>query len=220
MFFNHFIIIQCFTLISWYWIWKRRRMSYSKCINWNWGTGILIGIIIFILSEVLFFCAWFWGFFHNSWSPINEIGNTWPPTGVCTIDVLSIPLLNTLLLLTRGISVTWAHNSYINMKKIGIQIFVTLIFGIFFTVNQLVEYLECDFSLSDSIYGSSFFITTGFHGLHVIVGRLFLLWVSTVIIRKNNNPFVIHLSFEFSIWYWHFVDVVWLFLFFFIYMIN
>lgn len=180
--------------------------------------GLRWGIILFIISEVFFFISFFWSFFHNSLSPRIDLGIIWPPKRIYSFNPLEIPLLNTLILLTSGLTVTWAHHAIIenNLKQAIYGLRITVILGIYFTILQYYEYIQASFSISDSVYGSSFFIATGFHGLHVIIGSSFLM----VCLRRL---FIIHFSkihhfgFEAAAWYWHFVDVVWLFLYLSIY---
>ena len=217
-FLKYSLIINTLICFAWFRDVNRERNEGEQ--RYNVKDGLKVAIIFFILREVLFFTAWFWGFFHNSMSPINEVGNVWPPSGINSINPYSIPILNTFLLLRSGVSVTWAHNSFFNLKSIFFQIFTTIFLGILFTINQGVEYIESSFSISDRIYGRTFFVTTGFHGLHVIIGRIFLLIIILIINAKNSNPFTNYIAFEFSIWYWHFVDIVWLFLISFIYLWN
>nr|AXS65142.1 cytochrome c oxidase subunit 3 [Cucujoidea sp. 21 KM-2017] len=180
--------------------------------------GLRWGMILFITSEIFFFISFFWGFFHNSLSPSIEIGMLWPPKGITPFNPMEIPLLNTLILLTSGLTVTWAHHSLMeNNYKQGLHgLMLTVILGIYFSILQGYEYWEAPFTISDSVYGSSFFMATGFHGLHVIIGTTFLL---ICLIRHMNNHFsnIHHFGFEAAAWYWHFVDVVWLFLYISIY---
>nr|ALO76314.1 cytochrome c oxidase subunit 3 [Omalisus fontisbellaquei] len=176
------------------------------------------GMILFITSEVLFFVTFFWAFFHNSLTPNIEIGMMWPPKGIITFNPIQIPLLNTLILVSSGITVTWAHHSLMenNQKEMITSLGLTIILGIYFTFLQAFEYMESSFTISDSIYGSTFFVATGFHGLHVLIGTLFL---TTCMLRHTMNHFSSkhHFGFEAAAWYWHFVDVVWLFLYISIY---
>nr|QIJ59986.1 cytochrome c oxidase subunit III [Agrypnus sp. YD-2019] len=176
--------------------------------------GLRWGMILFITSEVLFFVSFFWGFFHSSLSPAIELGMTWPPKGIQTFNPMQIPLLNTLILISSGITVTWAHHSLMeNDYKQGIYgLSLTIILGIYFTMLQAYEYVESGFTIADSVYGSAFFMATGFHGLHVIIGTIFL---SVCLFRQIFNHFsqIHHFGFEAAAWYWHFVDVVWLFLY-------
>lgn len=181
-------------------------------------SGLKWGIILFITSEIFFFISFFWGFFHSSLSPTIELGLTWPPTRIQIFDPFKIPLLNTIILITSGISVTWAHHRLINKNysQTFYRLLLTVLLGIYFTLLQLIEYLEASFNISDSIYGSSFFIATGFHGIHVLIGTFFLL---VCLIRHFIAHFSSHhhFGFEAAAWYWHFVDVVWLFLYISIY---
>nr|ATD53029.1 cytochrome c oxidase subunit III [Hishimonus phycitis] len=176
------------------------------------------GMILFIMSEVLFFSSFFWAFFHSSLSPSIEIGMQWPPLGIKPFNPMSIPMLNTMILLSSGISITWAHNSIINKNySQTIQsMLITVILGIYFTFLQGIEYFEAPFTMADSVYGSTFFMSTGFHGLHVIIGTMFIM-ISTMRMFNLHMSSYHHVGFEASAWYWHFVDVVWLFLYISIY---
>ena len=180
------------------------------------------GMIFFIASEVMFFVAWFWAFFDASLYPNDPLqyqrteltGGTWPPKGVETFDPWHLPLLNTLILLTSGTTVTWAHHALLHNDRQGLQwgLWLTIGHGVLFTCVQAYEYSHAAFGFKGSIYGATFFMATGFHGAHVIIGTIFLavcLW------RAYQGHFTPqqHLGFEFAAWYWHFVDVVWLFLF-------
>nr|YP_002929353.1 cytochrome c oxidase subunit III [Chrysochroa fulgidissima]ACF04024.1 cytochrome c oxidase subunit III [Chrysochroa fulgidissima] len=180
--------------------------------------GLRWGMILFIISEVFFFISFFWGFFHSSLAPTVELGLLWPPKGISPFNPLQIPLLNTLILLTSGITVTWAHHALMeNNYNQGIQgLALTVTLGLYFTALQAYEYYEAPFTIADAVYGSSFFMATGFHGLHVIIGSTFLL---ICLARQINNHFsqIHHFGFEAAAWYWHFVDVVWLFLYISIY---
>lgn len=178
--------------------------------------GLQIGIILFIFSEVIFFFSFFWTFFHRRVSPSFEIGRIWPPLRIEGISPFEIPLLNTFILLRSGVSITWGHYLLLNNKDIRYLIGLTVLLGGYFTFLQFFEYREASFSFRDSVYGRVFFIATGFHGLHVIIGSVLLGYsIIRLIIHHFNllNP----IGLELSIWYWHFVDVVWLFLFSFIY---
>jgi len=177
-------------------------------------TGIRWGIILFITSEILFFFSFFWAFFHRSLSPTIEIGVWWPPTGITPFNPFEIPLLNTLILLSSGVSVTWAHHSLIqiNHSQSIYSLIITITLGVYFTFLQAYEYLEASFSIADSVYGSTFFVATGFHGLHVIIGTSFLFVCLMRLIINHFSPSH-HFGFEAAAWYWHFVDVVWLFLY-------
>nr|YP_009092472.1 cytochrome c oxidase subunit 3 [Cyanoptyche gloeocystis]AIM52058.1 cytochrome c oxidase subunit 3 [Cyanoptyche gloeocystis] len=180
--------------------------------------GLRYGMLLFILSELMFFFAFFWAFFHSSLSPSIEIGAKWPPSGIQTINCWSIPLVNTILLLLSGSSITWSHHALLANKQSDSTkgLIVTIFLGIIFTALQLYEYFEANFTISDGVYGSTFYMATGFHGLHVIVGTIFLI---VCLFRQLNKHFTAdgHVGFECAIWYWHFVDIIWLFLFFSVY---
>nr|YP_010586061.1 cytochrome c oxidase subunit III [Apsilochorema nigrum]UZZ43797.1 cytochrome c oxidase subunit III [Apsilochorema nigrum] len=181
-------------------------------------TGLRWGMILFITSEVFFFLSFFWAFFHSSLSPNIEIGVMWPPIAIEAFNPFQIPLLNTIILLSSGISVTWAHHSLMenNYSQSFQSLLITVILGIYFSILQGYEYNESSFSISEGTYGSTFFMATGFHGLHVLIGTIFLL---ICLIRLSFNHFSKnhHFGFEAAAWYWHFVDVVWLFLYISIY---
>ncbi|YP_220660.1 cytochrome c oxidase subunit III (mitochondrion) [Pogona vitticeps] len=176
--------------------------------------GLRYGMILFITSEVLFFFGFFWTFFFLSLNPSHPLGLQWPPKGIKPLDPFEIPLLNTMVLLTSGFTVTWAHHSIMEGSRKGaIQaLTMTILLGLYFTVLQATEYLEAPFTISDGAYGSIFFVATGFHGLHVIIGTTFLI---TCLLRQLQHHFTTshHFGFEAAAWYWHFVDVVWIFLY-------
>lgn len=173
-----------------------------------------IGMLWFIMSEVFFFVSFFWAFYDGALSPTIEVGMSWPPKGISPLSVYSVPLLNTVILLTSGITVTWAHHSIVNnfyLKSI-VRLLLTVVLGVYFLYMQWLEYMEAPFAMSDGIYGSTFFMATGFHGFHVFIGTSFLAYVLFSLVRAKlvyNH----HFSFEAAAWYWHFVDVVWLFLY-------
>ncbi len=180
------------------------------------------GMILFIASEVMFFVAWFWAFFDASlfageakqYARVAFTGGHWPPKGIEVLNPWHFPLLNTLILLTSGTTVTWAHHELLRNNRNGLKVglILTILLGISFTCIQAYEYSHAPFAFRGSIYGSTFFMATGFHGFHVIIGTLFL---SVCLLRAFLGQFSPkqHLGFEFAAWYWHFVDVVWLFLF-------
>lgn len=180
--------------------------------------GMRWGIILFILSEVCFFFAFFWAFFHRRLAPTPEIGCSWPPAGILPLDPFAIPLLNTAVLLASGVTVTWAHHALIagSRKETAQALALTVILGAYFTLLQAEEYINAPFTLADSVYGRCFFVATGFHGLHVIIGTTFLI---VCLFRVINYHFSSghHFGFEAAAWYWHFVDVVWVFLYLCIY---
>nr|YP_010699870.1 cytochrome c oxidase subunit 3 [Chrysotila carterae]WCH62801.1 cytochrome c oxidase subunit 3 [Chrysotila carterae] len=172
------------------------------------------GMLLFILSEIMFFFAFFWAFFASSLTPTIEVGNIWPPKGIFTLSAFEIPLLNTLLLLSSGVTITFAHHAITAGKKLNAVtgLTITIVFAIIFTGFQAFEYCTASFCISDGIFGSVFFLSTGFHGFHVIIGTIFLC---VCLIRLLFNHFTIqhHFGFEAAAFYWHFVDVVWLFLY-------
>ena len=172
------------------------------------------GMLLFIVSEVMFFFAFFWAFFHSSVNPSIFIGGVWPPAYIVTLDPWKIPLLNTILLLSSGASVTWAHHAIVLGSKYQgcVALIVTIILASIFSGLQGFEYVTAPFSISDGIYGSCFYMLTGFHGFHVIVGTIFLA-VGLLRLYLNHFTRQHHFGFEAAAWYWHFVDVVWLFLF-------
>nr|ANH09501.1 cytochrome c oxidase subunit 3 [Coeloseira compressa] len=176
--------------------------------------GLRYGILLFIISEILFFFAFFWAFFHSSLSPAIEIGSIWPPKGITVLNPWEIPFLNTLILLLSGCTVTWCHHSIIaNLRLQAIwSLTFTVILAIIFTTLQGYEYSMADFRLSDGIYGSTFYMATGFHGFHVLIGTISLFVCLSRLLQYQLTQ-QHHFGFESAAWYWHFVDVVWLFLF-------
>ena len=176
--------------------------------------GLRYGMILFIVSEIMFFVAFFWAFFHSSLSPTVEIGAVWPPKGIQVLDPWGVPFLNTVILLTSGAAVTWAHHAILvgDSKNSMTGLFITIVLAVIFTGFQAMEYMEAPFTISDGIYGSTFYMATGFHGFHVIIGTIFL---TVCLVRLSQSHFTKrhHFGFEAAAWYWHFVDVVWLFLF-------
>ncbi|WP_213980670.1 cytochrome c oxidase subunit 3 [Sphingomonas sp. dw_22] len=179
------------------------------------------GMILFIASEVMFFVGWFWAWFDFSLFPstVEAVGGTWPPKGMEVLNAWQFPLLNTLILLCSGCTVTWAHHSLIHGDRDGLKagLWLTILLGISFSCFQAYEYMEAPFpfkaaSEGGSSYGGAFFMATGFHGFHVIVGTIFLI-VNLVRVYKGDFTPKQHFGFEAAAWYWHFVDVVWLFLF-------
>nr|CBH40117.1 cytochrome oxidase subunit III [Ophiocomina nigra] len=207
------LFILSITMILW-WRDVIREATFLGMHTTHVVRGIKIGFILFILSEVMFFFSFFWAFFHSALSPTPEIGMTWPPTGITPIHPWGVPLLNTAILLSSGASLTWSHHSL--RQRSGDDAWnalaVTILLGIWFTSLQAYEYWEASFTIADSVYGSTFFVATGFHGLHVIIGTAFL---AVCLGRLTRAHFSVnhHVGFECAIWYWHFVDVVWIFLF-------
>jgi len=179
------------------------------------------GMILFIASEVMFFVAWFWAYFdlffnHDAVEQYARVAVMahWPPQGVELFDPFHLPLFNTLLLLTSGTTVTWAHHALLENDRKGLVwgLALTVALGLLFTVVQVIEYTQAGFQYTGNLYGAAFFMATGFHGFHVVIGTIFLI---VCLLRANAGQLTPqkHLGFEFAAWYWHFVDVVWLFLF-------
>lgn len=191
-----------------------REATFLGCHTTYVVRGIKIGFILFILSEIMFFFSFFWAFFHSALSPTAEIGMTWPPTGITPIHPWGVPLLKTAILLSSGASLTWSHHTLRkgDGKEAWQSLLITILLGIWFTALQAYEYYEAPFTIADRVYGSVFFVATGFHGLHVIIGTTFL---AVCLLRLMRAHFSVnhHVGFECAIWYWHFVDVVWIFLF-------
>jgi len=181
------------------------------------STGLRMGMALFIASEVMFFVAFFWAFFHNALG-FSTSTLQWPPAGITPLDAWELPFYNTVILLTSGGTVTRAH-IFIergNNKAAARWIFITAALGALFLGLQAFEYVHASFKLTDGIYPSAFYLATGFHGFHVFVGTVFLIVCG---FRAANNQFTPHkhIGFQAAAWYWHFVDVVWLFLFVWIY---
>ena len=205
------------TIIQW-WRDVTREGTYQGLHTSIVVKGLRWGIILFILSEVLFFFSFFWAFFHRSLAPTIEVGITWPPLGIQPFNPFQIPLLNTTILLSSGATVTWTHHAIIesNHSQAIQSLALTIILGIYFSLLQAFEYFEASFTIADSVFGATFFVATGFHGLHVIIGTTFLLICFLRLYYCHFSAFH-HVGFEAAAWYWHFVDVVWLFLYVFLY---
>jgi cytochrome c oxidase subunit 3 len=215
-----------YTMLAW---WSdvideaQRRGNHTRIVQMHHRYGM----IMFIASEVMFFVAWFWAFFDSSiyahevqsFTRFEFTGGHWPPSGIEVFDPFHLPLLNTLILLTSGTTVTWAHHALLHGDRAGLKqgLLLTVILGAVFTCVQAYEYSHAAFSFGGNIYGATFFMATGFHGFHVLIGTIFL---AVCLLRASRGDFTPkqHLGFEFAAWYWHFVDVVWLFLFVAIYL--
>ena len=205
------------TMAGWFWevIKEAEFRGYHNPVV---QVGMRYGMALFIASEVMFFVCWFWAYFNAALFPSEQIEGTWPPPGVQTFDTWDLPFLNTLILLMSGITVTWAHHALREgdrrhfLQGLGLTIFL----GVCFTGVQAFEYSHAAFGFSDGIYPSTFYMATGFHGFHVLVGTIFLI---VCFLRGRAGHFKPdhHFGFEAAAWYWHFVDVVWLFLFICIY---
>ena len=185
--------------------------------------GLRYGMTLFITSEVMFFVGFFWAFFHFALYPDHVLGTatpSWPPAGIHTFDPFHLPFMNTLLLLLSGCTVTWAHHSLLvgDRRHLIMGLGFTILLGLSFTCFQALEYSDAPFKFDGGgIYPAVFFLATGFHGFHVIVGTIFL---TVCWFRARDNQFTVarHFGFEAAAWYWHFVDVVWLFLFVTVYL--
>nr|YP_009171518.1 cytochrome c oxidase subunit 3 [Pseudothericles compressifrons]AJW76361.1 cytochrome c oxidase subunit 3 [Pseudothericles compressifrons] len=213
---NLFMIGMTITLLTMYQWWRDvvREGTMQGLHTSVVSVGLRWGMILFIASEVLFFVSFFWAYFNSSLAPAVEMGLAWPPMGIKPFNPMQVPLLNTVVLLSSGVTVTWAHHSLMeaNHSQTTQGLLATVILGLYFTMLQAYEYWEAPFTIADAVYGSSFFMATGFHGIHVIIGTSFLLMC---LIRHYSNHFspTHHFGFEAAAWYWHFVDVVWLFLY-------
>lgn len=176
--------------------------------------GLKCGFLLFIVSEIMLFSGFFWAFFHSALCVAGELGFIWPPEIIQPISVIDYPLLNTGLLITSGFAVTWAHRGVAlgSMKESIDGFIITILLGIIFVMLQGFEYYESAFNITDNVYSCTFYMLTGLHGLHVIVGVTFL-FIS--LLRLFSNHYIInhYIGFIFAIWYWHFVDIVWILLF-------
>ena len=187
--------------------------------------GLRYGFIMFIMSEVMFFSAWFWSFFKHAIYPMEDyVGSEYTAPVIHPVDAFHLPLMNTLILLLSGCAVTWAHHALVhgNIRKPVMQgLLIAVVLGVFFSALQAFEYYELlaheGWEFGGDEFYSNFFMATGFHGFHVIIGTIFLF---ICFLRSTKGDFTpeSHIGFEAAAWYWHFVDVVWLFLFFAIYM--
>lgn len=181
--------------------------------------GLKIGFILFIISEIMFFFGFFRAYFASSLTPSIFLGSVWPPVNIQPLNPWGVPFLNTAILLLSGFSITWVHFSILSKKydEAIIGFFITLTLAIVFTGLQINEYLNSPFNISDSVYGSAFYSLTGLHGFHVVIGTIFISVCFGRFLLGHFTP-LHHIGFELASWYWHFVDVVWLFLFAFIYI--
>nr|YP_010809156.1 cytochrome c oxidase subunit III [Anaka burmensis]UNZ99515.1 cytochrome c oxidase subunit 3 [Anaka burmensis] len=211
------VFIILLTMFQW-WRDVIRESTFQGLHTLKVTLNMKLGMLLFIVSEIFFFLSFFWAFFHSSLSSSIELGLMWPPLGINAFNPINIPLLNTMILLSSGISITWSHYSIINgnYNQMIKSMILTVILGLYFSMLQLYEYIESPFSISDSVYGSTFFMATGFHGLHVIIGTIFIC-ISMLRMKNLHLSSYHHFGFEASAWYWHFVDVVWLFLYISIY---
>ena len=215
------VLGMAYTMIGW-WSDVAREATYDGFHSRVVQISHRYGMILFIASEVMFFAAWFWAYFNIALFPADMhqlareefIGGVWPPKGIETFDPWHLPLLNTLILLTSGTTVTWAHHALLENDRESLKwgLICTILLGLSFTGVQAYEYMHAQFAFKGHIYGATFFMATGFHGAHVIIGSIFLIVCLGRALAGHFNAKQ-HLGFEFAAWYWHFVDVVWLFLF-------
>nr|UXO94145.1 cytochrome c oxidase subunit 3 [Dolichovespula xanthicincta] len=215
------MIISLMTIIMSLGQWWRdiiRESTFQGMHTTNTISNLKTSMILFIMSELFFFISLFWAYFHSSLSPSIEIGMTWPPKNLMLFDPYDIPLFNSIILISSGMTITLSHhyllnNQFLNAMKL---LLFTITLSALFSIIQFYEYYQSPFTISDSIYGSIFFLTTGFHGMHVFIGMLFLI---VCLVRLFNMHFSKnhHFGYEAAIWYWHFVDVVWLFVYIWIY---
>lgn len=218
---DYFLLLSLISLITGMSLWFRDIISEGTYLGNHTlavQRGLNMGVALFITSEALLFLAIFWAYFHSALSPTVELGAQWPPKGIEAVNPFELPLINTVLLLSSGFTVTYAHHSLIEADRKGTLygLIITIILAIIFTLFQFVEYSVSLFNISDGVFGSCFYLGTGFHGLHVIVGTIFLsvgLWRALAYHSTENH----HLGLESGILYWHFVDVIWIFLFISIY---
>jgi cytochrome c oxidase subunit 3 len=209
------------TLISVMFLWFRDVSSEGTFMGNHTSkvqASLTLGFTLFVVSEIFFFVSIFWAFFHSALAPTVELGCSWPPLGIASIDPFAIPILNTILLLSSGAFITYAHHGivYSNRNKFILGTVITLILAFAFTALQGVEYVEVPYTINDSVFGSVFFFGTGFHGIHVLVGSLFILAsLARIIFYHSTTSHMVGL--DSAILYWHFVDVVWLVLYVFFY---
>jgi cytochrome c oxidase subunit 3 len=204
-------------LLAFAWFWWRdiiKEAVVEKAHSAFTKIGFRYGMALFIASEVMFFFAFFWAFFSAAWFPTEAIGFVWPPKGQMVIDPLDLPLMMTIILLLSGTSVTWAHHAILEgkMKEAAKALGFTVLLGVLFTGFQVYEYFHAPFGFKDGIFASTFYMATGFHGFHVLIGTIFLAVCYFRTVKGHFTPDS-HFGFEAAAWYWHFVDVVWLFLF-------
>lgn len=209
-----------FSCFFW-WIYYGKELNIIGTNSFILEKGLKLSMILFIRSEILFFFSFFWSYFHFFLSPTMETGLLWPPIRVEIFNFINVPLINTLVLMRSGLTVTIRHFFLIEGNKKFFNLFLsfTILLGGIFSILQAIEYKSSFFSIRDSTFGTAFFILTGFHGIHVLIGTIFLT-VSMIRSLELNSSNCRSLNFEMSSWYWHFVDVVWIFLYFMIYYLN
>ncbi|MCB1456454.1 MAG: cytochrome c oxidase subunit 3 [Nitratireductor sp.] len=214
------LVVVLYTMFAWWGdtVKESHQGHHTRVVSMH----LRYGMILFIASEVMFFVAWFWAFFDASLfagevaqvARVEHTGGHWPPQGIEVLDPWHLPLFNTIILLLSGTTVTWAHHALLHNERgmLKAMLAITVALGVLFSVVQAYEYAHAPFTFHDSIYGATFFMATGFHGFHVLVGTIFLLVCLFRAMAGHFTPQK-HFGFEAAAWYWHFVDVVWLFLF-------
>lgn len=220
------LAIVLYTMIGWWsdTIKEAHEGAHTRVVSLH----LRYGMIMFIASEVMFFVAWFWAFFDASLfaneaiqaSRVEFTGGQWPPQGIEVLDPWHLPLYNTIILLLSGTTLTWAHHAMLHNDRKGLVsgLLLTVVLGVLFSAVQAYEYAHAPFGFKESIYGATFFMATGFHGFHVLVGTIFLIVCLRRTYLGHFTPRQ-HFGFEAAAWYWHFVDVVWLGLFLFVYVL-
>lgn len=211
-------LIILLTTMSLWWRDVIREATFEGHHNSYVRKGLKLGMILFITSEVMLFFAFFWAFFHASLNPTIEIGCVWPPKGIHAINPWHMPFYNTVVLISSGAFITWSHYAMLagDRNEALEGLFFTIFLAVLFTLLQYSEYSMASFNISDGVYGSVFYMTTGLHGSHVIIGSIFLI-VCFYRLYVGHFTKTHHVGFECASWYWHFVDIVWIFVYFFIY---
>nr|QJF58147.1 cytochrome c oxidase subunit 3 [Adelges tsugae] len=221
---NIMMMLNIMTMMTISILWWRdiiRESTFQGNHNFYTMNLIKFSMMLFIISELFLFISFFWNFLHNSLAPSIELGLNWPPKNIKFFNPMMIPLLNTIILLTSSFSITLTHFFLLNNKIKNSKMYMklTIMLSVYFLLLQMFEYNQATFTFSDSIFGSSFYIATGFHGIHVIIGTIFLI-INLIRMIYMQMSFIHHISFELAAWYWHFVDIIWLFLYITIYWWN
>ena len=202
-------------------LWLRdiiRESAYTGNHTKKVKRGIMIGYMLFIITEIMVFVSIFWTVLNTTISPNNEVLGMWPPIGIKELEGLELPLNNTIILLGSGITITIGHNKIISLNKRRgiIYIIITIILSLWFTMNQIIEYKESSYTINDSIFGSGFYIGTGLHGIHIMIGTIYII-IGLLRVWKSDMTNNHHIGLETGIIYWHFVDIVWLILYIIVY---